>query len=195
MAKRKVDKKVVHVIQLQQSEREMMETVIAGQTASNLLSGAGAVLSGVGSVLAPFAGTLTAIGALWLAGRTFDEVKEDLKVVKEKADEAGITENPFTTPSGNLYQQMATYLQTVTWDDKWELQWLMEKVPKSFLAFNKRVSYFVNVIKKNPPANTSPAKAWISYYPANQFGQDWIAWKKQTYTGTAGGLLDFLNPF
>ena len=193
MAKRKVDKKVVHVIQLQQSEREMMETVIAGQTASNLLSGAGAVLSGVGSVLAPFAGTLTAIGALWLAGRTFDEVKEDLKVVKEKADEAGITENPFTMPSGNLYTQFCSYLQTVNWNDQVDLAWLQALNPPQF--FMKKVSYFGNVIWKNPPANLTPYQAWIKFYNANQFGQDWIAWKKQTYTGTAGGLLDFLNPF
>lgn len=173
----------------------MFETIIAGQTANNLLSGAGAVLSGIGSVLAPFAGTLTAIGAIWLADRTFDEIKEDLKAVKETADEYGITENPFTTPSGNLYQQFATYLQTVTWDDKWDLQWLMEQSPKGFLAFNKRVSYFVNVIRKNPPPGSSPAQAWISYYPASQFGQDWIAWKRETYTGVAGGLLGALNPF
>ena len=63
MAKRKVDKKVVHVIQLQQTEREMFDTMVTADAAGKVLSGAGAVIAGVGTVLAPFAGVLTALGA------------------------------------------------------------------------------------------------------------------------------------
>lgn len=192
MAKRKVDKKVVHVIQLQQTEREMFETMVTADAAGKVLTGAGAVIAGVGTVLAPFAGVLTALGALWIADRTFDELVENVKQVKEEAEDLGLLENPFAPASINVYTNFCAYLQTWNWGESADLAWLQSSNPPPF--FMKKVSYFFNVLQQKNPPNT-PHQTWISFYPPVDFAKDFAQYRKQLLSSTAGGILpSWLNP-
>ena len=76
MPKAKPTQVIVHRIELQQSEREALEAALAGRFVTNAVSAAGSVFTGLGNLLTPFTGVLTAIGALYLADKTLDEIKE-----------------------------------------------------------------------------------------------------------------------
>ena len=60
MPKAKPDKVIVHRIELQKSERDILE-------AAALAQGVSGILQGVGSIIAPFAGVLSAIAAAYIA--------------------------------------------------------------------------------------------------------------------------------
>ena len=76
MPKAKPTQVIVHRIELQQSEREALEAALAGRFVTNAVSAAGSVFTGLGNLLTPFTGVLTAIGALYLADKTLDQIKE-----------------------------------------------------------------------------------------------------------------------
>lgn len=76
MPKATPDQVIVHRLELQQTERDALEAALAGRFVTNAVSGIGDVLTGLGNMLKPFEGVLTAIGALWIADRTLDEIKE-----------------------------------------------------------------------------------------------------------------------
>ena len=78
MPKATPDQVIVHRLELQQTERDALEAALAGRFVTNAVSGLGDVLTGFGNLLKPFEGVLTAIGALWIADRTLDEIKEYL---------------------------------------------------------------------------------------------------------------------
>ena len=77
MPKAKPTQVIVHRIELQESERDMLELAVVGNFATNAVSAAGAIFSGVGNMLAPFAPAFGALAALWIGDRTLDLVRED----------------------------------------------------------------------------------------------------------------------
>lgn len=77
MPKAKPTQVIVHRIELQESEREMLELAVAGNVATNVVSAAGTVFTGIGSMLAPFAPAFGALAAMWIGDRTLDAVRED----------------------------------------------------------------------------------------------------------------------
>jgi hypothetical protein len=76
MSRRKPDQVITHRIELQQSERDTLEAALAGRFVTNAASSIGSILSGFGAALAPFSGALTALAAVWIADRSWDELKE-----------------------------------------------------------------------------------------------------------------------
>ena len=67
---------IVHRIELQQTERDTLEAALAGRFVTNAVSATGQVFTGLGNLLSPFRDVFTAIGALWLADKTLDQIKE-----------------------------------------------------------------------------------------------------------------------
>jgi hypothetical protein len=86
LPKAKPTQVIVHRIELQESEREMVELAMLGNVATNAVSAAGAVLSGIGSFLAPFSGVFGAFAALWIGDRTLDIVREDAEARKAEIE-------------------------------------------------------------------------------------------------------------
>ena len=85
MGKRKPDQVITHRIELQETERATLEAALAGRFVTNAIGSVGAVFPGIGAALSPFSGVLTALGALWIADRSIDEIKETLEKVTESA--------------------------------------------------------------------------------------------------------------
>ena len=65
----KPDKVITHRIELQKTERDILEAAV-------LVRGAGSILSGIGTVLAPFAGGITAIMAAYIAKEGLEDVTD-----------------------------------------------------------------------------------------------------------------------
>ena len=76
MPKAKPDQVIVHRIELQETERATLEAALAGKFVTNAAMAAGNLLNGVGAALAPFSGVLSAMAAVWIADRSWDELKE-----------------------------------------------------------------------------------------------------------------------
>jgi len=76
MPKAKPDKVIVHHIELQETERATVEAALAGQFVTNAAMAGGNLLKGVGAALASFTGALTALAAVWIAERSWDELKD-----------------------------------------------------------------------------------------------------------------------
>lgn len=116
MPKAKPDQVIVHRIDLQPSVKDLGEGMVLGNAVGNALSGTGALIGGIGTaiggILSPFSGAVTALAALWIADRTFDEVLdaaskhgEGIKASKEEnyASEYGEGYTIITTWLSNLY--------------------------------------------------------------------------------------------
>lgn len=84
MPKSKPDQVITHRIELQKSERDMIETALVGRFATNAVSATGDVLTGMGNLLSPFAPVFGALVALWIGDRTLDAVRADGEARKEK---------------------------------------------------------------------------------------------------------------
>lgn len=76
MPKAKPDKVIVHRLELQQSERDAMEAALTGRFVTGALQGAGNLLKGIGAALMPFQGALTALAAVYIADKSWDQLKE-----------------------------------------------------------------------------------------------------------------------
>jgi len=74
MPKAKPDKVVVHRIELQKTEREILEGAAMAAGVGNLAKGAGALLTGAGALIAPFGGALTAIFTAYIAAESVDDI-------------------------------------------------------------------------------------------------------------------------
>ena len=94
MPKAKPTQVIVHRIELQESEREMVELAVAGNVVTNAVSAAGAVFTGIGNMLAPFDKVLQALAVLWIGDRTLDAVRADGEARKAEI-ESEYAENKF----------------------------------------------------------------------------------------------------
>jgi hypothetical protein len=74
MPKAKPDKVVVHRIELQKTEREILEAAAMAAGVGNLAKGAGALLTGAGALIAPLGGALTAIIAAYVAKEGIEDI-------------------------------------------------------------------------------------------------------------------------
>ena len=115
MPKAKPDQVIVHRIELQQSERDAMEAALAGRFVTNGISAIGNVLGGLGAALVPFSGVLTALAGLWIAERTFEEVVESAKTIKETGKDIEDWISPSKTKE--TFQYIVAYMQSC---DGWE---------------------------------------------------------------------------
>ena len=98
MPKAKPTQVIVHRIELQESERDMLELAVYGNFATNAVGAAGSVLTGIGNMLTPFAPALGALAALWIGDRTLDVVKEDANRRKQGIIESYEAESDGFTP-------------------------------------------------------------------------------------------------
>ena len=114
MPKAKPTQVIVHRIELQESEREMVELAVAGNVVTNAVSAAGAVFTGIGNMLAPFDKVLQALAVLWIGDRTLDAVREDGERRKEQI-EAEYAENKF-----GYDQMISAWLRMKYADGGWD---------------------------------------------------------------------------
>lgn len=179
MPKAKPDKVIVHRIELQETERATLEAALAGRFVTNAAQAGAALLSGVGSALAPFSGVLSTLAALWIAGRSIEEIQESIKEVKEAAEDYW----SWVSPSKTLetYQFIVAFFQASNgWDD---LQTRTSELAKELDSrnvsplLNKRLTAFFKQSRNThrttgqwPPY--SPAKAWIAFYSAQDYYRD-----------------------
>lgn len=106
MPKAKPDQVIVHRIELQETERATLEAALAGRFVTNAAQAGASLLNGVGSALAPFAGVLSALAALWIADRSIDEIVDAIQETKEAAEllyDSGVQAN-------NTYSGTVAYL-------------------------------------------------------------------------------------
>ena len=179
MPKAKPDQVIVHRIELQQSERDAMEAALAGRFVTNGISAIGNVLGGLGAALVPFSGVLTALAGLWIAERTFEEVVESAKTIKETGKDIEDWISPSKTKE--TFQYIVAYMQSC---DGWEgfmdrgselLNDLkgMNASPvliKKLIAFVKDAKMTSKTTGAWPPY--TPEKAWINFYSPQQYYRD-----------------------
>ena len=179
MPKAKPDLVIVHRIELQQSERDAMEAALAGRFVTNGISAVGSVLGGLGAALVPFSGAITALAALWIAERTFEEVVESVKEVKEAGED--IVEWVSPSKTQQTFQYIASYLQACNgWDGLMErgseLMQHLDDVNASPILKRKLMAFIKNakMLKKTTGEwpHYTPEKAWIQFYTPQEYYRD-----------------------
>ena len=85
--KARSDQVITHRIELQETERATLEAALAGRFVTNSVGALGSVFSGIGAALVPFSGAFTALTALWIADKSFDELKVLAEAVRDEAVE------------------------------------------------------------------------------------------------------------
>ena len=155
---------------------------MAGRFVTNAVSAVGSVFSGVGAALAPFAGTFTALTALWIADRTFEQVKEDIEVMKEKGEDIKDWADP--EKQVDAYQYICVFLKTCTgWvDGENSLINSFSRLRKDLQGMNaspillRRLEQWVQSVKSNLKQHgwpeEHPLDSWRKFYPYKQFIDD-----------------------
>lgn len=201
MPKAKPTQVIVHRIELQESEREMVELAVAGNVVTNAVSAAGAVFTGIGNMLAPFDKVLQALAVLWIGDRTLDAVREDGERRKEQI-EAEYAENKF-----GYDQMISAWLRMKYADGGWDavcseasrielhegqFQYLNPErggLPQRLpLWYFHQLLKFLDVICSSPNAQQStPAALWQQWMTEEQYGQ------AAYYDETEGSLWEGLK--
>ena len=114
MPKAKPDQVIVHRLELQQTERDTLEAALAGQFVSNTFKAGGEVLKGIGAALAPFQGALTALAAVWIADRSWEDIKD--KVLDPIID---VIQTPILATYAPDYALIVAWLNTQYSTDGW----------------------------------------------------------------------------
>mgnify|MGYP003629091674 CR=1 FL=1 len=179
MPKSKPD--IVHSvrIELQETERATLEAALAGRFVTNAAMAGGNLLKGVGAALAPFSGALTALAAVWIADRTYEEIMEAVKVTKEAVEDYW----SWVSPSKTLetYQYICAFFQASNgWDDLQtrtsELSSYLDSRNASPILKNKLTAFFKWSRKEFKTKGTwppqSPSKAWMAFYSAQDYYGD-----------------------
>jgi len=115
MPKAKPDQVIVHRLELQETERATLEAALAGRFVTNSAMAAGNLLKGVGAALAPFSGALTALAAVWIADRTWDELK--VKVLDPIVD---LIQAPLLAKYAGDYSMIVAWLRTQYGSQGWD---------------------------------------------------------------------------
>lgn len=105
---------IVHRIELQETERATLEAALAGRFVTNTVSAVGGVLSGIGSALAPFSGAISALAALWIADRSWDQIKE--KVLDPIVESI---QRPHLERYAGDYEMISAWLNAAYAHDDW----------------------------------------------------------------------------
>tara|TARA_R100001594_G_scaffold120057_1_gene155582 strand:+ start:486 stop:1130 length:645 start_codon:yes stop_codon:yes gene_type:complete len=198
-------------IELQQTERDALETLVMGNTA-------GEVLKGLGAALLPFQHALSAVVVWYLAQYTWDEIKQQLDVQVAK------TRGEYSEEVQQIYNQFVAMLNTKGWADfplenaegdvrpetvenfkefvseihekvdvwasgpggRW-MKPLLDKIQGFIKNFSSPVA--VNNAKTN---GWTPAEAWANFYPIAEMQNDVIFTRKTETGGYLSLLWDFL---
>ena len=95
---------ISHRIELQETERDVLKTYLAVNSATN-------AVRAVGTLIAPFTGLLAAAGAAYLAAYTVEEISENADAAISQ------TQQYYARNATEKYQEFTAILQTKTWDD------------------------------------------------------------------------------
>ncbi len=182
MPKARSDQVITHRIELQETERATLEAALAGRFVTNSITAVGSVFAGIGSALAPFGGTFTALTALWIADRTFDEIKELTSTVAEKAVDYIF---PQLGDAQSMYQFVCSWLESkdgyrdILRRDYEVTDYLVENdaIPALVTRFRAFRTMIQNALDQGGEArhhieSMSPVKLWISFYPINAYAND-----------------------
>ena len=201
MPKAKPTQVIVHRIELQESEREMLELAVAGNVVTNTVSAAGAIFTGIGSMLAPFAPAFGALTAMWIGDRTLDAIRVDGEARKAEI-EAEYAENKF-----GYDQMISAWLRMKYADGGWDavcseasrielhegqFQYLNPErggLPKPIpLWYFHELLKFLDVICSSPDARQStPSTLWQEWITEEKYGQ------AAYYDDTEGSLWEGLK--
>ena len=151
MPKAKPTQVIVHRIELQESERDMLELAVYGNFATNAVSAAGAVLTGIGNMLTPFAPALGALAAVWIGDRTLDAIREDAERRKQ-----GIIES-YEEEAGIKIQALSTVLNQWYADGGWNAICGDPDAIGPLMEFNRNVVQWI-IDNKN---NKGPYPDWL----------------------------------
>ena len=140
MPKSKPDSVVVHRIELQQSERDIMETALIGNFVT---SGIGAV----GNLLKPFEGAITALAAAWIAKDGIEEVFNWARGVGEEQKQEII--ESYEVEGAPYLNDVSSWLNSAYADGGWERVCIN---PLGWAALKRtRDMYYVGEFDKRMP--------------------------------------------
>ena len=202
MPKAKPTQVIVHRIELQESEREMLELAVAGNVVTNAVSAAGTVFTGIGNMLAPFAPAFGALTALWIGDRTIDAVREDGARRKEIIEEEYVE-------SRSIYDQIiSAWLIAKFSEGGWDAvcssdsieslirgqyggylgstvsEGLGQRIPQWY--FNEFIKFLRTVCESTNLGTSTPADLWSQWMSDEEYGQ------AAYYADTGGSLLQGL---
>jgi hypothetical protein len=209
MPKAKPTQVIVHRIELQQSERDMVEAALAGNFVTNAVGAAGSVFTGIGQVLAPFGGVFAAIAGVYLADKALDEIIDAAKDAGEAQKRRN--EETYSEAGYKRLDYMRAMVQTYYAEGGWDglldllrqlIQWKnnpvslygpqppMELLPLLIPTWWADVCIqflgtitdpnFVNMTGK------TPAELWAEWYTIEQHNQ--AAYYHDTNGSVSGGV-------
>jgi hypothetical protein len=195
---------IVHRIELQETERATLEAALAGRFVTNGVSAAGSVLTGMGNFLAPFSGAITAIAALWIAGRSWDEIMGAAGGAGSELKE--YTESELTASGIPYYTAFTSWLNSLNQFtgqagicaafDAGEIPQgangiAVIPVPAFSMDvpgfFVKRMHQFLTMYCAASADDTrlnDPVGWWMEFYPATNYGSEYYYWTQYTFTRT-----------
>jgi len=115
MPKAKPDQVIVHRIELQETERATLEAALAGKFVTNAVGAAGSVLTGMGAALAPFTGAITALTAVWIGTKSWEELRDN--ILDPLID---VIQRPLIERYAGDYQMIVAWLTTQYSTQGWD---------------------------------------------------------------------------
>ena len=192
MPKSKPNQVIVHRIELQQSERDMLELAVAGRTATNAVSAIGAVFSGVGTMLAPFAPAFGALTALWIGDRTLDAIRNDAERRKQEI------ETEYAQSKSTYDALISAWLNAKFAEGGWDAICDFDSYVKALLIdqsggfmggglpggsagglgqpiplwyFNQFILFLQNVCNSANLGDKTPSELWVEWMTEEEYGQ------------------------
>ena len=209
MPKAKPTQVIVHRIELQQSERDMLELAVAGNVATNAVSAAGSVLSGIGNMLVPFAPAFGALAALWIGDKTLDVIRSECRAKKEEI------EQEYASNKSVYDSIIAAWLSSKFAEGGWDavcsrdnriellrgqynpfgsagMTGLGRPIPQWYL---NQLLQFLDTVCNNlgNVGNQTPSELWVQWMSEEEYGQS--AYYEDTNGSTWGALRKGLGTF
>ena len=178
MPKAKPDQVIVHRIELQETERATLEAALAGRFVTNAAMAAGNLLKGVGDALAPFSGALTALAAVWIADRTWEDLKD--KVFDPIID---VIQAPLLAKYAGDYQMIVAWLRAQYATSGWNFLVQDYSSHEAFMNTSEGVSALWRgkydesfAVKKLGPLPTATTYEWVSANYVQGHGYQMPSW-------------------
>lgn len=154
-------------VELQQSEREMLEGHVLAASVSN-------VLGGIGAVLAPFSGAITAFVAAYLAGEIAEEAKEAIDKYLNK--QVGRVREGISQTYEQQYSAFTAFLYTQSWplDAAVVEDWISSEDLADRMQEMMRLFLLTSQQETAQPLSGlgTPAEAWSQFYPYEEMVND-----------------------
>ena len=202
MPKAKPTQVLVHRIELQETERATLEAALAGKFVTNAVSAAGGVLTGMGAALAPFAGAISALAALWIADRTLDQILDAARESGERIKQQH--EEEYHTQAGKHIGYFSAWLNANYENGGWPEICNLENVqdyltgPDGVMMpfglnsqpqfFIQRCMDFLNYVcaEDFDAMGQTPSELWAAWYTVEEYGRD--AYYYSTNGSAVGGI-------